>query len=283
MSPEKLAALVMLVALMLQAGTEIDPAHLREALGNRGLIGRALLANFVIVPLFAVLLARLFALSEYVAIGFLMMAVAPGVPFLVRAAGRKPGGSLGFAAALAFIMPALSIVTIPIMAALSVRIDVAVHVPFANLIVSLVAFQLVPLIVGYLIVERAPAFAAKLRRPLTIVFLLAVVALFVLIGPKLFTAVGAVYGSRGMWAILVLVLLSMATGWALGGPQPEYRRTLSIATALRNIGTCTVIATATFPDTLVGPTVLTYFLIQFVVSLIPRVFWSRTAQSARAA
>ncbi len=56
-----------------------------------------------------------------------------------------------------------------------------------------------------------------------------------------------------MWAILVLVLLSIATGWILGGPQPEYRRTLSIATALRNIGTCTVIATATFPDTLVGP------------------------------
>lgn len=273
----------MLVSLMLQAGMEIDPAHLREALGNRGLIGRALLANFVIVPLFAVLLARLFALSDEVAIGFLMMGVAPGVPFLVRAAGRKPGGSLGFAAALAFVMPALSIVTIPIMAAFSSRIDVAVHVPFANLIVSLVAFQLVPLLVGYLIVGRVPALAAKLQRPLSVVFLLAVVALFALIGPKLFTAVAAVYGSRGMWAILVLVLLSIAIGWLLGGPRPEYRRTLSIATALRNIGTCTVIATATFPDTLVGPTVLTYFLIQFAVVQILRVYFSRTAPSARGA
>ena len=283
MSPEKLVALVMLVALMLQAGTEINPARLREALGNRGLIGRALLANFVIVPLFAVLLARLFALSNEVAIGFLMMGVAPGVPFLVRAAGRKPGGSLGFAAALAFIMPALSIVTIPIMAALSVRIDVAVHVPFTNLIVSLVAFQLVPLIVGYLIAERAPALAAKLARPLTIVFVVAVVALFALLGPKLVTAVAAVYGSRGLWAILVLVLLSIATGWVLGGPKPEYRRTLSIATALRNIGTCTVIATATFPDTLVGPTVLTYFLIQVVIVQILRAYFSRTAPSVRGA
>ena len=283
MSPEKLAALVMLVALMLQAGTEIDPAHLREALGNRGLLGRALLANFVIVPIFAVLLARLFALSDDVAIGFLMMAVAPGVPFLVRAAGRKPGGSLGFAAALAFIMPALSIVTIPIMAAFSSRVDVAVHVPFANLIVSLVAFQLVPLVAGFLIAARAPALAAKLRRPLTIVFAAAVVTLVALLGPKLVTSVAAVYGSRGMWAILVLVLLSIATGWVLGGPQREYRRTLSIATALRNIGTCTVIATATFPDTLVGPTVLTYFLIQFVVTIVLRVYFNRTAPVMRGA
>lgn len=282
MSPEKIAAVVILISVMLTAGFEIDRENLIAALRTRGLLARALLANFVIVPIFGILLARVFKLDEYVALGFLLMAIAPGVPFLVRAAGRKPGGSLGFAAALAFIMPALSIVTIPLMAAFSTRLNTAIHVPYGNLILTLVGFQLVPLLVGFLIADHAPALATKLKRPFTLIFFLAVIALFVIVGPALIKAVASVYGSRGMLAILVLVLLSIGTGWILGGPEVEYRRTLSIATALRNIGTCAVIATGNFPHTLVGPTVLTYFLIQFVVSLVLRIYFSRTATPAAA-
>jgi BASS family bile acid:Na+ symporter len=80
--------------------------------------------------------------------------------------------------------------------------------------------------------------------------------------------------------MLVIVLLSVAAGWLLGGPAVENRRTLGIATALRNIGTCAVIATASFPDTLVGPTVLTYFLIQFIVTVLFRIYFHRSAAAA---
>jgi bile acid:Na+ symporter, BASS family len=286
MNPEKIAAIVMLVSVMLGAGLEINVGHLLAALKNYGLFARALLANFIIVPIFGVLLARAFHLDEYVAIGFVLMALAPGVPFLVRAAGRTPGGSLGFAAALAFIMPALSIVTIPLTArfiftaGLIAPAAAAGSVPFERIAVTLVGFQLVPLLVGLLIANRAPKLAAKLGRPLILLFFVAVVALLVILGPMLVKAVASVYGSRGMWAMLVLVLLSVGTGWILGGPQIQYRRTLSIATMLRNIGTCAVVATATFPRTLVAPTVLTYFIIQFLISIVFRVYFHRGAARA---
>jgi BASS family bile acid:Na+ symporter len=289
MNPEKIAAIVMLVSMMLNAGLEINVEHLLAALKNYGLLARALLANFIVIPIFGVLIARAFHLDEYVAIGFVLMALAPGVPFLVRAAGRTPGGSLGFAAALAFIMPALSIVTIPLSArfifaaGLIAPADVAGHVPFGRIAVTLVGFQLVPLLAGLLIANRAPKLAAKLRRPLLLLFVVAVVALLVILGPTLVKAVASVYGSRGMWAILVLVLLSVGTGWILGGPAIQSRRTLSIATMLRNIGTCAVVATATFPKTLVAPTVLTYFIIQFLISLIFRVYFHRGAARSTAA
>jgi BASS family bile acid:Na+ symporter len=283
MSPQKIAAIVMLVSLMLSAGMEINREHLMAALKNVGLIARALLANFIIVPILGVVLVRLFHLDEYIAIGFLLMAIAPGVPFLVRAAGRKPGGSLGFAAALAFIMPALSIVTIPLTARLVLPPDAQAHVPAVQLAVTLVAVQLVPLLIGLLVADRAPALAEKLQRPLMLVFVVAVLALLVLLGPALLKAVASVYGSHGMLAMLVIVLLSVAAGWVFGGPEVEYRRTLSIATALRNIGTCAVIATASFPDTLVGPTVLTYLLVQFVVTFVFRIYFSRTTASAASA
>jgi BASS family bile acid:Na+ symporter len=161
--------------------------------------------------------------------------------------------------------------------------EVAGHVPIARIAVTLVGFQLVPLLVGLLVASRAPKLATKLRRPLLLLFFVAVVALLVILGPTLIKAVASVYGSRGMLAIVVLVLLSEGSGWILGGPSVQYRRTLSIATMLRNIGTCAVVATATFPKTLVAPTVLTYFIIQFLVSIIFRVYFHRGAARATAA
>jgi len=279
-SLQKIATVVMLVSIMLSAGLEINRENLMAVLKNYGLMARALLANFIIVPLLAVLVARLLHLDGYVAVGFLLMAIAPGVPFLVRAAGRQPGGSLGFAATLAFLMPALSIVTIPLTSKLIFPPDIEEHVPFGKLIVTLGVFQLIPLLIGLLISDRAPAVAARLQRPLLLFFFLAILVLIVLLGPGLIKAVVAEYGSHGIWAMVILVLLSIVTGWFLGGPEIKYRRTLSIATALRNIGTCAVIATASFPDTLVAPTVLTYFLVQFMVSVIFRVYFHRTATAA---
>ena len=277
MGPQKIAAIVMLVSLMLAAGLEINREHLMAALKNVGLLARALLANFIIVPIIGYVVVRLFQVEGYIAVGILLMAIAAGVPFLVRAAGRQPGGSLGLAAALAFIMPALSIVTIPLTALLVLPPDMKASVPFVQLIVSLVGIQLVPLLIGLLIADRAPALAAKLQRPLTLLFAVAVIALLIIIGPELLKDVVAVYGSHGMLAAFVIVLLSLLTGWVLGGPEPQNRRTLSIATALRNIGTCAVIGTASFPNTLVTPTVLVYLLIQFVVTVILRIYFGRTA------
>jgi bile acid:Na+ symporter, BASS family len=280
MDPQKIVSIVMLVSIMLNAGLQIDRERLLAALKDYGLLARALLANFIIVPLLGVLLVRVFNLSAGVAVGFLLMAIAPGVPFLVRAAGRQPGGSLAFAAELAFVMPALSILTIPITSRFIFPPEIVANIPFGTLLVTLVGFQLVPLLVGLLIAYRAPALATKLQRPFTLVFFVAVVALLVFLGPTIVKGVASIYGSHGMWAMLVLVLLSLGTGYVLGGPRIEYRRTLSIATALRNIGTCAVIATSSFGHTLVAATVLTYFIVQFVVSLIARVLFHRTETTA---
>lgn len=282
MSPEKIAALVMLVSLMLGAGLESNREHLVAALKNYGLLARALLANFVFVPIIGVLMVRLFQLDAPIATGVLLMTIAPGVPFLVRAAGRQPGGSLGFAMALTFILPAISVVTIPITARLVLPLDAEAHLPLANFLTTLVLFQLVPLLIGLLIADRAPALAAKLVRPFTLVFFVAVLALLVLLFPTLVKSVTGVYGSHGLLAELSVVILSIGVGWLLGGPEAPYRRTLGIATALRNIGLCALIATTAFPDSLVAPTVFTYFLVQFIVTVIFRVVFHREAKAASA-
>jgi BASS family bile acid:Na+ symporter len=282
MDATKLASAVMLISLMLNAGLQCNRERLFAALRNYGLMGRALLANFVLVPLYGVLLVRLFHLDTYIAIGFLLMALAPGAPFLPRAAGRQPGGSLGFAIALAFVLPALSIVTIPITAPLVFPQTGLGHAPVGQFLVTLIGFQLLPLAIGALIADRSPEIGTKLERPMLLVFFVAIIVLLALAGAKVVQGVGAVYGSNGMWAMLIIVLLSIATGWLLGGREIAYRRTLGIGTALRNIGLCILLATTNFPGTVVAATVLTYFVIQFAVSFLFRVIMHRRAAAQAA-
>jgi BASS family bile acid:Na+ symporter len=279
MNPEKILAAIMLVALTFGAGLQVNREHLIAILRDYWLLARALLANFVIVPVLGVALSKLFRLPVPVATGFLLMAIAPGVPF-VLASVRQKGGRLGLAVALALFLPLLSLLTVPLTAAWVLPAAAEARLPLAQFVLTLILFQIVPLLAGIVVGQRLPNVGERLGRPLRIVFFAAVIVLVILLAPKLVHDVAMVYGSNGMWAMLCLVLLSMGVGWLLGGPAREDRRVLGIGTTLRNIGLCALIATATFRDEEVAATVLTYFLIQFVISTLFGAYFRRTAEVA---
>lgn len=222
MSPEKLLAAIMLISLTFGAGMQVDRDHLFASLKRLGLLGRGLLANFIVVPVAGLLLEMLFRLpehSEHVATGFMLMAIAPGVPFVLSSV-RKRGGRLSLAVELAIFLPLLSIVTVPLTAAIPgvLPAGAADRLPMTEFLTTLVFFQLVPLLIGIGVGERAPAVADRLSRPMQIVFFVAVIALLGILMPKIIASVASVYGSNGMWAMLCLVLLSLGTGWLFGGP-----------------------------------------------------------------
>lgn len=280
MNPAKLVALVMLISLTLGAGLQVNREHLAAILKNASLLGRAFVANFVFVPIVGVLLVRAFRLDSDVATGVLLMAIAPGVPF-VMAGARKKGGRLGLAVTLALVFPLLSILTVPITAAFVLPGAEQAELPLKQFVVTLLAFQLLPLLIGVVVAQRAPALASKLETPLKLVFIVSILALFILLGPRLVQSVGTIYGSRGMWAMLCIVILSVATGWLLGGPDVAERRTLSLGTALRNIGLCALVATVSFEsEPRVAAAVLAYLLIQVVVTTALGLYYTRTAQRA---
>jgi bile acid:Na+ symporter, BASS family len=281
MNPERLLAAIMLVALTLGAGLQVNREHLKAILRNFGLLARALLANFIIVPVLGVVIAKLFRLPGPIATGFLLMAIAPGVPF-VLASVRKRGGSLGLAVELALFLPLLSIVTVPATAALVLPTAARAEMPIMRFVMTLVLFQLLPLLLGIVAGGRAPGVAAKLARPLELTFFGAAIVLIILLLPTIVRDIGVVYGSGGMWATLCLVLLSLGTGWLLGGPRREDRRVLGIGTALRNIGLCALIATSSFGEPEVAAIVIVYFVIQFIITTIFGAYFARTASEALA-
>jgi bile acid:Na+ symporter, BASS family len=282
MNPAKLVALIMLISLMMGAGLEVNREHLAAVLRDVRLLGRAFVANFVIVPIVGVFFVRAFRLESDVATGVLLMAIAPGVPF-VLAGARKKGGRLGLAVTLALVFPLLSILTVPITAAFVLPPGEQAELPLKQFVVTLLAFQLLPLVIGVVLAHRVPVLASKLETPLKVVFIASVLAIFILLGPRLAESIGSVYGSRGMIASLCIVVVSVVTGWLLGGPEVPERRTLSIGTALRNIGLCSLVATVSFSgEPRVAAAVLAYLLIQFVVTVALGTYYTRTAKKAAA-
>jgi BASS family bile acid:Na+ symporter len=276
----KILALIMIVSTMLGAGLQIDRQRLVETLRQYGLLGKALLANFVLVPLVAIVLVKLIHVDTGFAIGIVLMSMAPGVPFLANSAGRAGGGSLSFALTIAFCFAALSVITIPITIELVPPPTDAAHVPILKFLTTLVGFQLVPLVVGALIGPKlAPTLIEKIVKISHLLFIAAALVFVVLMFPQLAQSVSKVYGYGHLLIIVCVGIFSVGIGWLLGGPKREYRRTLSIATLMRNIGLCTLIGTdPVFANTLVLPTIFTYFIITFVISLPVRIFFTRTKE-----
>lgn len=269
----------MLASLTFGAGLQVNRAHLAEIIKNGGLLVRVLIANFIIVPAVGYGLAQLFRLPAEIETGFLLMVIAPGVPF-VLASVRKRGGRLALAVEMALVLPLLSILTIPITAALVLPPGASAHIPIPQFLVTLVLFQFVPLLLGAFVGERSPKAAERLGKPMQIVFFLAVIGLIAVMGQKLVHSVSLVYGSNGMWAMLCTVLVSAVVGWLFGGPERADRRVLAIGTLLRNVGLGALVATTNFRSEQVAAAVITYFLIQFAVSAILGMYFTRTAKAA---
>jgi BASS family bile acid:Na+ symporter len=282
MNPAKLVSIALLVSLTLGAGLEINRAHLAAMFKDAGLLARALGANFVIVPLLGVILVRVFAVEPQIATGILLMTIAPGVPFVLLGV-RKKGGTMALAAIIAFLFPLLSVLTVPVTASLVLPLGERASLPLGQFVLTLVLFQLVPLLLGVIVAERMPELAAKLQRPLRLVFLLALVVLLVVLLPKIVRDVAEVFGSRGMVTMLCIVLLSLGTGWLLGAPSAPNRRTLALGTCLRNIGLCATVATGAFADEpRVASAVLVYLLVQIIVSSVAGAIFKRGAEAEAA-
>ncbi|HEY2473817.1 MAG TPA: bile acid:sodium symporter [Candidatus Cybelea sp.] len=273
----KIVPIVLLVSLTFTAGLLVNLAALRDTIKRVGVLLRALIANFVIVPALALVITRAYHLPDPIATGVLLMAMAPGVPFIMLAGGRQKGGSLELAIEVTFIMAALSTITIPFTARLLLREASGARVPLEQL-VALGLFQLLPLIVGALLAARRPAIALAITPFFKRLTMIGAIALLAIVMPQIVRSVAIVYGTLGTLAMLTIVILSLATGWLAGGRRAEYRHTLAIGTALRNPGSAAVIASL-FKSPTVEAAVATYLIVQFVVAAVAGEFFKRFPQN----
>jgi bile acid:Na+ symporter, BASS family len=103
--------------------------------------------------------------------------------------------------------------------------------------------------------------------------------------PVLFTqfpAIWSLIGNGAVAALAVFVVVGLAVGHLLGGPDPEDRTVLALSTSSRHPGVAAAIAHANFPEQkLALAAVMLYILVSGVVS-IPYMIWTRRRRAAAA-
>ncbi|ELY55872.1 bile acid:sodium symporter family protein [Natronolimnohabitans innermongolicus] len=270
------ATTVFVLSTMLAMGLELAPAQLVNALRRRRLLAKSLLVNLVLVPLVAYAIVRLIPMSTGHAVGILLIAMAPGAPFGPKIAEISES-DIAFASGLMAVLGILSVVSVPVTAALLIPGDVTADpLGIAQLVV---AVQLVPLVAGLAIDVRYRAVSDRLYPPIqrlsdySFAFLL--VLLVVVYADDMLRLVG----TGTLLASSLIVVAALLAGYVLGGPTRTTREVLATTTAARNAALALFIATTSFSDPTVLTMVLAFSFIGVFVPVAVAGAWRRRPRS----
>jgi bile acid:Na+ symporter, BASS family len=78
----------------------------------------------------------------------------------------------------------------------------------------------------------------------------------------------------------VFVLVGLAVGHLLGGPDPEDRTVLALSTAMRHPAIAIAIAQSNFPDQKLAPAAILLYLLVSVIAAAPYLKWTKRHREA---
>ena len=238
-------------------------------------LAKALLAMNILMPLFAVAFVLAFHLKHAVEVALVALAVSPVPPILPRKL-RKAGATESDTIGLLVAVGILAIVFVP--AAMEI-LERVFHVPlrmtFASVAALIFITIILPLALGIAVHTLAPVAADRLVNPIAKIASIALLLSAVVI---LFSGAPAIWeltGNGTLVAIAAFVLVGLLIGHFVGGPKPENRTGLALATASRHPGIAIALAVANFPEgKLAISAVLLYLLVNALVS-IPYHIWTK--------
>jgi BASS family bile acid:Na+ symporter len=233
--------LAFVLSSMLSMGLSLTVTQILVPLRNYKLIVLALVANFVLMPFAAFLIARLLRLDQPLGIALLLLGTASGAPFLPLLA-RISKANLAFAVGLMVLLMVVTVGFMPLVLPLMLE---GVSVDPVKIGSSLVFLMLLPLAIGLLVRARLSGLAAKAQPFLSRLSILSLVSLIALLLITNMQNVLSLYGTRGVLASILFVAAGSGIGWLLGGPQSDTRGVMALGTAQRNIAAALVVAART--------------------------------------
>ena len=239
-----LSVLVFVVTSMLAMGLTLTVGQILDPLRDLALVGKALLANFVIVPLLAYVILLVIPLTDAQSIGLLLLATAAGAPFLPKLV-ELAKADVAFGVGLMVLLMVVTVVYVPLV--LPVLLP-GVQVDPREIASSLVVLMLLPLAVGLFVRARYEALAETLQPTVNQISSTALVFLLVLMLILNFRTLISVIGTGVLLAFAILIVGSLGVGWLLGGPSTETRPVVGLGTAQRNVSAALVVGAANFDD-----------------------------------
>jgi|KBSMisStandDraft_5_1062788.scaffolds.fasta_scaffold18870_6 BASS family bile acid:Na+ symporter len=261
-------------------GLNATPKDFKYLLRHPALLVRSLLSMNVIMLVFAVGVVTTFNMHPAVKIALVALACSP-VPPILPFKQLKAGGSDEYVIGLLSATAAAAIVIVPLaIEIIGHAFGLAIHVPASRIAVIVATTVLLPLTLGVLARSFAPAFVMRIARPVTfaatIVLLAAVLPLIV----KSFPTFWALIGNGVVIFLVLFSLLGLAVGHLLGGPDPDNRTALALATATRHPAVALAIAGINFPDQKAVIAVVIWHLILSATVAAPYVNWRKKLHAA---
>ncbi len=280
-----LAALVLLalkasiLTIVFALGLTARPGDLLYLVKRPRELARSLLSMSIIMPIVAFALVRAFDLPRPAAIMLVALSLAPVPPILPRKQA-KAHGHAAYSIGLLVAAAVISVVWIPLALQIEQRLfglPLGVS-PFA--VGKLVATTiLIPLVIGMLVGRLAPG-AARLAPIISAIggFLLLAAAALILAGQ--WRPILGLMHDGTVVAMGLFIVVGLLAGHLLGGPAPDDRTVLAMATASRHPGVALAVAHLNFPDEKALPAAVLLFLLANVVLSIPYVVWRKRAGAA---
>jgi BASS family bile acid:Na+ symporter len=235
----------------------------------------SLIAMFVVMPLFALLLTSVFSFLPAVAVSLIALSISPVPPLLPRRITKSAGLS-PYGIGLMVTAASLSILFIPLATYLIGRFT---SHPFtmgpAAVAKMIFPSVLIPLAVGMLVHNLWPAVAKRIAHPLAlfanVLLLLGGLCILVVAAPSIWKLVG----NGTILAFAAFIIVGLMAGHFLGGKDPDQRVPLALCSACRHPALAIAIAKISAPaERNALSAILLYLLLNSVLTL-PYVKWQR--------
>lgn len=252
--------LTFVVSSMLAMGLGLTVGQIIAPLRSIRLVLLSLVANFVLMPMVAALLAKLLNLDEPLGLGLLVLGTAAGAPFLPKLA-QLAQGNLAFSVGLMVLLMVITVGYLPLVLPLLLP---GVSVNPAKIASSLFLLMLLPLAAALAVKAKFPTAAGRIKPPLDRISNLSLILVIALLTVVNFKSVLGVFGTRGILAGLLFIAIAYGVGWLLGGPGADTRVVLGLGTAQRNIAAALVVGSQSFKD----PKVVVMVVVVAIVGLL---------------
>jgi BASS family bile acid:Na+ symporter len=245
-----IAVLVFAVSSMLSVGFAYSIGQIVAPLREARAVFRALVANFVLVPLLAVGIERVIPMDPPLALGLFLLAASAGAPFLIKLASAAKS-DLALSAGLLLLLIPATVVFLPFYVPLAMAhpsMRGLSYVPSSVLALGLplLSTLILPLLVGVVVKTVAPRWAARLVPIGGMVSTIAVVVVVVSTFGAHFHELLRILKTGAIVAGVVLTVGAFAAGYLLS--RRERSAVLGLGTAQRDVAAAMVIASQDFAD-----------------------------------
>lgn len=258
-----------LVFLAIQMGLNIKLASLIAAAKETRLIAQSLIANYLIIPLVAFGILRLFGAHAFVSAGFLTLIFFPGAIF-GPALTLIAKGDTAFSAGLMILFLVLSAIISPIFLSFLLGGLSSTHtmtIDYFLITKMIIITQIVPLAVGILVRYLREDLSEKIGKFIKIgsnILGIVVCTAILMTQHHIF----AVFKPKAVTGMLMMFVLSAAAGWLLGGREKTKRKSMVLTAVTRNVPLALIVTTRNFAGTAASVAVLAYSAFSIAASFI---------------